>query len=243
MSYQHNHQEKNSEHLEEVSEQQQLMMTSVIPTQPTQDDNDVGGEDDMGKSLTQKLLDNNNNNVIGIHSVGDDCIDLTSVTSTLSSGKNVEGLIEEDDLQGLTKVPLFSTQLTQNNNDAGGEDVEEKSNQFLSADSAVATVVQEVFLTPCLPVRNKVFSESNYILVATHPDNIPSNTIQTPVDDDKGANSDDHNKSIDISSDNDSDDDMVNESRDTIDNKGNEGLGDNLVCGTWDKLPDLVIIS
>ena len=56
-------------------------------------------------------------------------------------------------------------------------------------------------MTPCPPVRNKVSSESNHIPVVTSKDNIPSNTVQTPVIDDKDANSDDHHVSIDILSD------------------------------------------
>ena len=55
-------------------------------------------------------------------------------------------------------------------------------------------------MTPCPPVRNKVSSKSNHIPVVTFPDNIPSNTVQTPVIDDKGANSDDHHESTAISS-------------------------------------------
>ena len=37
---------ENSDHLEESGEQQGLMMTSVVLTQPTQDDNDAGGKDE-----------------------------------------------------------------------------------------------------------------------------------------------------------------------------------------------------
>ena len=89
---------------------------------------------------------------------------------------------------------------------------------MLSTGSAIATAVQDVFSTPCLPVQNKVSSEPNHIPVVTPPDNIPSNTVRTPVGDDKGDNSNEHNKYIDISS----TDGTVNESRDTIDNDGNE---------------------
>ena len=103
------------------------MIIFVILTQPTQDDNDTGGEDDMEKNLTKKLLDNNNNNIGSVDSVGDNCTNLTSVTSKSSSGENVECPKEENNSQGLMKVQLLLTQLTQENNDASGEDVVEKA--------------------------------------------------------------------------------------------------------------------
>ena len=109
---------------------------------------------------------------------------------------------------------------------------------MLSAGSAAATAVQDVFSTPCPPIRKKVSSKPNHISVVTPLDNIPSNTVCTRVSDDKDANSNEHNYYIDISSDN----GMVNESRNTIDNDGNEGLGGDLVGDMWNKLPDLVII-
>ena len=42
------------------------------------------------------------------------------------------------------KSPQIFTQLTQDNNDAGGEDVEEKNNQLLSVGNTVKTADQEV---------------------------------------------------------------------------------------------------
>ena len=102
-------------------------MTSVVLTQPTQDNNDASGEDDMEKSkLTQKLLDDNND-IASINSVGDEYTNLPSVTSTSSSGENVESLEKADDSQRLMKTPLLLAQLTQDNNDATGEDGEENS--------------------------------------------------------------------------------------------------------------------
>ena len=166
----------NSDYLKEDDEQQGLIMTSVVLIQQIQDDNDAADEDDMEKSkLTQKLLDNNNN-IASVDSVGDDCTNSTSVTST-SLATNIDFLegmkpcirttiaTMKDELM---KAPLHFTQLTQDNNDASGEDMEEKSDQLLSAGSAVATADQKVFSTPCQPVRNKVFLKSPFFLEPYH---------------------------------------------------------------------------
>ena len=104
--------------------------------------------------------------------------------------------------------------------------------------TAEVTAVQDVFLTPCSLVQNKFSSKTNHILVVTPPYNVSSDTVLARVVDDKGDNSDEHNNYIDNSSVN----QMVIVIRDTNDNDGNEGTGDDLVGDTWDKLLDLEII-
>ena len=113
----------------------------------------------------------------------------------------------------MTAAPTCLTQLSQDTFADGGADVEEKSNQLQSADSTLLTADRNEFLTPRVPVRNKVFYKSNFIPVVTPPENnASSDTVRPPDIHDKGANSNDHRVCIDMLND-DSDDDMVPKKR------------------------------
>ena len=59
---------------------------------------------------------------------------------TPPSGENFDCLEEASDQQGLITVSLVPTQLTQDGNDAGVEDEEEKNEQLLSAGSVITNI-------------------------------------------------------------------------------------------------------
>ena len=142
-------------------------------------------------------------------SAQEDCVVLTTVSSTLTLVKPPDQLKQVDDrdtcvndthivgkaldLESLLEGPtdLLSLLYTQETMKEDDVDVEQH-NDLLPPDNNVAT----------LPIHSQVFSQSNPIPVVNRPEHIvKSDTVQSFDIDEKGATSDDHHNTTDIPSD------------------------------------------